>query len=591
MLIKDIMTEDFIKLSPYNTLRDAAIAFKNKDNFDTIVIVNEQGKPVSMITRKDFFDIIVGSEDLNTCLADVVRTKITKVSIEQEITNELKKDLYKIVVVDKEGQPVGVISREKLNRLDSIFQDTTCQEPFLNKIEEMRNLINYLDAVIDSSYDGIYITDKNGLTLRVNSAYERITGVKREELIGRYVEDLVKKGILSESITKRVVKSKQPITILQRIKTGKQVVITGSPIFDEKGEVKEVVTNVRDVTELKKLYEQLERSKALTQKYKLDIQNLKGQQNIVASSKKMRHIMEKVNIISRVDSTVLLTGESGVGKEVIATAIHESSPRNKGPFIKINCSAIPENLLESELFGYEPGAFTGARKSKPGMFELAHEGSLFLDEITEMPYKLQVKLLRVLQEQEIVRLGGIKSIKIDVRIIAATNKDIRKMVSEGRFREDLYYRLNVVPMHIPPLRERKDDIPVLANYFLEMFNKRYGMNKTFDKHVIEVLTDYHWPGNVRELKNIIERLVVSSLDKNITVDDIPEGILKKHENEGYSISVNKILPLKEAVEELECQLVNKAWEQYKTTYEMAKALQISQPTASRKMRKYLSIHR
>lgn len=470
-----------------------------------------------------------------------------------------------------------------------VFEDITRKQALMADLKCKQNVIYDLDAIINSSYDGIYITDATGLTLMVNSAYERITGCNKEELVGQYVEDLVKKGILSNSITKQVVRRKEPITILQRVKNGKQVVNTGSPIMNKAGEVEKVVTNVRDLTELNRLSEQLEKTRALSEKYESELLALKKQHDIIIKNEKMRKIMEKVSVIAKVDSSVMLLGESGVGKEIIATAIHEASGRKNKPFIKINCGAIPENLLESELFGYEPGAFTGANKSKPGMLELAHEGTLFLDEVAEMPLNLQVKLLRVLQDQVIVRLGGIRSYKINVRIITATNKDINRMVQEGRFREDLYYRLNVIPIQIPPLRERKSDIPILINHFLNNFNDLYGREKQMDRKVMDILMDYKWPGNVRELKNLIEMLVVCSPYDMITLDDVPETIFKREKGNGdESIVVNSVLPLKEAVEELESKLFNKAYLLSKTSYEVARVLKISQPTAFRKMKKYLS---
>jgi len=244
-------------------------------------------------------------------------------------------------------------------------------------------------------------------------------------------------------------------------------------------------------------------------------------QNIVARSVKMQEVLALVERVAATNSTVLLGGESGVGKDLIARAIHQNSRRASGPFIKINSTAIPDNLFESELFGYEKGAFTGANASKPGKFELADKGSLFLDEIGDVPAPIQVKLLRVLQEREFERLGGTKTLKVDVRLIAATNKDLRAALEQGTFREDLYYRLNVVPIDIPPLREHKEDIPDLVNHFLVRFTRENGKQvQEITPEALKLLMDYHWPGNVRQLENTVERAVALSADPVIHVEDI-----------------------------------------------------------------------
>jgi transcriptional regulator with PAS, ATPase and Fis domain len=301
----------------------------------------------------------------------------------------------------------------------------------------------------------------------------------------------------------------------------------------------------------------------------------------------MKKVFDFAARVAQVDSTVLITGESGSGKEIVAKTIHKLSKRKDGPLIQINCGAIPENLLESELFGYEPGAFTGASKEgKLGMFELAENGTLFLDEIGELPLNLQVKLLRVLQEREIVRVGGIKPKKINVRIIAATNKDLEKMVEKGMFREDLYYRLNVVRIKIPPLRERKTDIPPLIQHFLRKFNEKYEMNKKISPEVIERLIAYDWPGNVRELENLIERLVVIVIEDIIELKHLPDYLQASINSDHFQVSVSGIIPLKKASEDLEKQLISKALQKYGSTRKAAQILEVDQATIVRKAKKY-----
>jgi transcriptional regulator with PAS, ATPase and Fis domain len=300
----------------------------------------------------------------------------------------------------------------------------------------------------------------------------------------------------------------------------------------------------------------------------------------------MENILQLAAKIADVDSTVFILGESGVGKEVIARFIHKRSHRDKGPFVKINCGAIPETLLESELFGYETGAFTGAkRQGKPGLIEMANEGTLFLDEIGELPLNLQVKLLQVLQEHRLVRIGGIKPITVNIRVIAATNRDIENMVKKGEFREDLFYRLNVVPITIPPLRERRDDIIPLIYHFLEEYNRKYDKAKKISAEAKDILIKYNWPGNVRELENTVERLVVTVEEDVILPHHLPEN-LKEINIPLKVVNVDGIIPLKDAVEMVERQLLHKAVEQCNSTYDIAKILGVNQSTVVRKIQKY-----
>jgi len=288
-----------------------------------------------------------------------------------------------------------------------------------------------------------------------------------------------------------------------------------------------------------------------------------------------------------VDSTVLIMGEPGVGKGVISSRLHKLSKRSNGQFITVNCGAVPEHLLESELFGCEDGASNGTRKGvKKGLLELADGGTVFFDDITELPLSLQVKLLRVIQEQKLMRVGGNKYISVDIRFVAAANRDIQRLVEQGRFREDLYYRLNVIPIIIPPLRYRQEDIPALIEYFLEKLNIKYGTNKKFSREAIEVLRNYNWPGNVRELENLVERLQVTKEGNEISVSHLPEYIFESNSRFPNRIYVLDICPLKEAVEELEKQLVTIAYNRLQNTYKVAEALAINQSTVVRKIQKY-----
>lgn len=335
-----------------------------------------------------------------------------------------------------------------------VGSETQFLDNLLVDAHETEKLNRALDAIIENSYDGIYITDQNGITLYTNSAIERITGIPKEYYIGKSVDQLIKRGILNTSVTHKVVKLRRTVSVVQDNFAGKETLITGSPVFNEEGEIEQVVTNIRDLSDLNELMHELTKVNELNNQYKQEIEKLRkitSQDGVVFVSDKMKMIYEIAERISDIDATVLILGETGVGKDVLARNIYNRSIRSKkGDFVKINCGAIPADLLESELFGYEGGAFTGAnQKGKPGMFEVAESGILFLDEVGELPLQLQVKLLRALQEREIQRIGGTKPKKIDVRIIAATNRNLLEMVKVGEFREDLYYRLNVIPITIP----------------------------------------------------------------------------------------------------------------------------------------------
>ncbi|MDD3268307.1 MAG: sigma 54-interacting transcriptional regulator [Syntrophomonadaceae bacterium] len=481
----------------------------------------------------------------------------------------------------KDGKIIGSVA---------VLQDISELEELSRELKYVKELNEELDAIIESSFDGLYITDGDGITLRVNRAFETINGIDAKEFMGRNVDDIQREGLVSKSVSYLAIKQRTIVTIIQEYRNGKITLATGTPVFDKKGNIFRVVCNVRDITELNMLKQKLEQAQGLTQHYESQLRTLRmfsGTDKLIIKSPRMRNLMDTVIRLAEVDSTVMISGESGTGKEMIAEAIHNNSPRNKGPFIKVNCGAIPENLLESELFGYEYGAFTGARKEgKAGYFELASGGSLFLDEIGDLPFNLQVKLLRVLQSKEINRVGGRQALKVDVRIVAASNRDLQEMVQRKQFREDLYYRLNVIPVSLPPLRERKEDIPSLVVHFMELFNRKYKLNKRISPEVVEAFMAYEWPGNVREVENLIERLVVITPKDIISLDDLPAYLGTALLGASPQVSVSAILPLKDAVESLEKQLLQKAYIQFRTTRQMAKELQIDASTVVRKAAKY-----
>lgn len=456
---------------------------------------------------------------------------------------------------------------------------------------EDESYVKILEKIIETSFDGIYVTNSSADTILVNKSYERITGLKREELIGRNMAEFVSRGVMSEATSFFVLKNKKPLTLYQTFNTGKSALVTSTPFFDENGEIKMIVTNVRDITELKKLQDKDRKRNDENIKYKGIIEELKLQiasdDYIVAEDEKMLNLLLLAKRVARVDTTILITGETGTGKEVLAKYIYNNSARKDKPFIKINCGAVPENLIESEFFGYTEGSFTGALKGgKIGIFEAANNGTLLLDEIGELPLGMQVKLLRVLQDGKFERVGSNKTIKVDVRIIASTNKDLNKMVEKGLFRKDLFYRLNVVPLNIPPLRDRGSSIIPLAEYFLKVYNEKYGMKKTISNEALKYLYEYNWPGNIRELRNLIEMLVVTSIESTINSCNLPSNIREYMRMDEIDSSDN-ISKLSDAVGKVEKDLISKAYEKHGNVRDAAKELGIDPSTFVRKRKKYV----
>jgi PAS domain S-box-containing protein len=478
-----------------------------------------------------------------------------------------------------------IMAEGKVTGAVSVFQDISILENTSSELNYVKSLMHEQEAIINSSYDGMFITDGKGVVLRLNRAYERLTGIKASEVVGKSMKRLVEEKYYDQSVTLLVMERRESITINQIIKGGRKFLVTGNPIFDDKGDLFRVVTNVRDITELVNLQDQLSKTKEQTLKYKTELSHLRSMQleenDIVFRSRVMAQTVASATKVADVDSTVLITGDSGTGKELIAKLIHKKGKGIAKPFIKINCAALPEQLLESELFGYEGGAFTGAKKEgKPGLFELAHNGTLFLDEVGDMPLVLQVKLLRAIQEKEIFRVGGTKPISINVRIITATHRDLAKMVESGGFRRDLYYRLMVVPIHLAPLRDRKEDIPLLIMHFIDKFNRHFGYSKTISPQAVDKLMDYSWPGNVRELENVIERMMVTSADSELAVEHLPETFRAK------TLLPKRGTKLKAAVEQTEAYLLAEAFREHASWHKVAEELGIDRATVYRKAARY-----
>lgn len=452
----------------------------------------------------------------------------------------------------------------------------------------------FLKATLDAIHDGLIITDLNGTIIYANSAYTRILGVNLGKVINKKMRDLA-----PEALALKVMNTGKPI-IKQPLRVPGvdiDVVACSTPIY-ENNHIIGAVSIFKDVTEIRQLNEKLNQIKTFAEYLQEELEKNTALpssfQDMIGKSGKLQEALVRAVKASKSNVTVMVRGETGVGKELVAKAIHNASERAEKPFIKVNCAAIPENLLESELFGYEDGAFTGAKRGgKPGKFELAHTGTLFLDEIGDMSLALQAKLLRAIQEKEIERIGGIKSIPIDVRIIVATNQDLEKKVQERTFREDLYYRLNVYGIKIPPLRERKEDIPLLIFYFLNHFSKREKKKMPKIPQVyIKKLIRYCWPGNVRELQNTIECIVVSCESDTVEISDFPDYLteilaLNEEKTNNTNKDEDNNLNLKKLIAELEYATIIKALKFSSNNCSKAiKMLNISRSTFYEKLSRY-----
>ena len=464
------------------------------------------------------------------------------------------------------------------------LRDITEIKDSQSQLLEEKMSLDMIEDLLAHAYEGFALVDKEGRIVKWN--YHKLLGIKEEDAIGKHVTEVIENTRLH-----LVVKTgKKEIRDIQRIQ-GHDMVANRVPII-RGGEIIGAVGAVlfKDASDVREMAKELIELENKINEYKGEIERLQDSRytfnNIITQNPKMEYLKKLGRTAARSNSTVLILGESGTGKELFAQAIHKASYRKFGPFIPINCAAIPKELLESELFGYEAGAFTGARKEgKPGKFELANGGTIFLDEIGDMPLEMQVKLLRVLEEKEFERVGGNKKITLDARIIAATNEKIEEAVEKGKFREDLYYRLNVINIDIPPLRDRKEDIPLLCDHLIEYLSKELNTDKKkIDERTMEILMEYHWPGNVRELRNVLERAITLSSQKLILPNHLPERLVK---NKMEIKDGERVYPLKEVVAEAEKEAIIAALNQAKGNKTLAaESLGIHRTALYRKMEKY-----
>ncbi|MGE5701063.1 MAG: sigma-54 interaction domain-containing protein [Clostridia bacterium] len=462
-----------------------------------------------------------------------------------------------------------------------------------NPVEPSTNFkLSHLMNILNALADGIYISDADGTTLWLNDACENLCGYPKAELIGRNVAELEAIGIFNPSIARLVKETGKTTTAIQQVNNRSRFLVTGYLIHDEQGNPELIVGHARDITEAVRTSSQLEETEALLKRYSQEIEMMRRQvQNntantLVGSSRSYQSLLELLKKVAVVDTTLLINGETGVGKTFHAEHIHRLSDRCNGPFIHVNCSAIPEALIESELFGYQKGAFTGASQTgKIGLVKMAEKGTLFLDEISELPYHLQSKLLSLLQNKTYLPIGDTKTRIADVRIIAATNANLLDLVKAGKFRQDLYYRLNVLPIVVPPLRERREDIFPLLYFHLQAFNDKHHQERKFAPEVLDVLQQYDWPGNVRELENMVERLVITARDDEIVIADLPEELRSISMNVELR-SLGTGLSLTERLEQIEAELIQQSLHQHKSSRKTAAALGITQSLLMRRVKKY-----
>ena len=476
----------------------------------------------------------------------------------------------------------------------------------LHQLEDFNNALCYsdgylklskqLDAIFKGTSDGLWVMDSGGKIININTVSEMINGIRAKDVIGKSIYDLIDEGVFEGVVTPEILRTKRQFSTLSyNKKTQKRVLVTGTPILDEDGNVSLIVSNERDLTHWNAVKADLERSRKVAEKYKDEFEELSrlesGQPEIVAESKEMKQVLRIGMKLARMGaSNILIQGESGTGKGLLAKFIHDNGKRDSKPFIQINCAALPESLLEAELFGYEKGAFTGAREQgKIGLFELAHEGTLFLDEIGDLPLSVQAKILKYLDDQEILPLGGIQRKKVDCCVIAATNRDLEQLTEQAHFRKDLFFRLNTFRIHIPPLRRRPVDVIKMTEYFLDAYNKEYQVQRRISPEAKLKLQGYRFPGNVRELQNIIKNAVVLSemdLLDEIFTDNTGFGQKMFAGDDRSNSGLQYPMRLQDKISRVEKEVLSDALTRFRSTRKIAQNLGTSQSSVMRKMKKY-----
>ncbi|MBG9545487.1 Fis family transcriptional regulator [Cytobacillus firmus] len=536
--VKNWMTPSPFCIQPGQTLAEASKMMASL-HLESLPVADESNRLVGMITSRKLLNYFAQGNPGDALIGSIPKSNQAAVRPDDSILDIMSLPYDQLPVTGEDGELLGILTARDI--LDGLSK-------YLYKLRQQHNSEGALGAILESAYEGIAVVDENGILQEFNEAYSRFTGIKREDAIGRHVTEVIDNTHLHETVKTGIAER----GVLQNIQ-GHDMVVHRIPLWKE-GRIAGAIGMLifEGVTEVYKIYEKLQENQdakpdLFTKKKENDSRVTLDQ--IIGTSEGITEVKRLARKAARTVATVLITGESGTGKEMFAKSIHHLSPFSTGPFISVNCGAIPEHLFESELFGYEEGAFTGAKKGgKPGKFELADNGTIFLDEIGEMPLVMQTKLLRVLQEKEAERVGGVKKYQINVRIIAATNRNLMHMVETGEFREDLYYRLNIIQLHIPPLRERKKDIPVLLVHYLKEICERYQVpGKLFTSEAVNAFVQHPWRGNIREMVNTVEQLVTLVDGKVIDYHHLPEmlkkpePVLKKENPAAGSIEEAKLL--------------------------------------------------
>ncbi|MFN2745408.1 MULTISPECIES: sigma 54-interacting transcriptional regulator [unclassified Bacillus (in: firmicutes)] len=558
----------------FNSMNDGMIFI---DIREEIILFNKMAEEMTGTKRHEAIGQHIKNVIPTTKLPRILNTREPEYNQKQFLHPNRQIVTTRIPIIDDGGTLLGALS---------IFKDITDAVELAEEVTNLKEVRTMLEAIIQSSDEAISVVDENGNGMMINRAYTKMTGLTKEQVIGKPANTDISEG---ESMHLKVLETRRPVRGV-RMKVGpnkKEVIVNVAPIIVD-GILKGSIGVIHDVSEIQSLTNELNRARQI-------IRTLEAKYtfaDIIGSSEQMLVALEQAKLGAKTPATILLRGESGTGKELFAHAIHNESDRKYNKFVRVNCAAISESLLESELFGYEEGAFSGARRGgKKGFFEEANNGSIFLDEIGELSLNTQAKLLRVLQEKEIVRVGGTKPIPVNVRIIAATNVNIEKALADGRFREDLYYRINRYPISIPPLRQRKEDIEALSRHLIGKINQEYGRNvKGLTKHALKSLKARKWPGNVRELENVLERAMIFLKPQMefIDLEHLPEADLPKKKTEiGYAFPDIENEKLSDAVERFEAHVIKEMLEKYQyNRTKTAKALGVSIRNLYYKMDKY-----
>lgn len=573
---------------PHQTLSEAAQILLDK-RVTYLPVVDEHRYLLGLISRSRIMRILMEQQPLNQPVNHVMIKDPVTVSPETSILEAYQIQVSCLPVVNNHRKLEGLLTRQALMEAYNYY---------IQQLQSKEYTAEILNIVLESAYEGIVVVDEQAIIREFNSAYSRFLGVRKEDVIGRKVTDVIENTrlhiVLKTGVPERgfIQKINGQDMVVHRIPIWKDQRVVGAIgmlIFEGVSEVYHILQRIQNLYVSKHTDTKNKVEKSVT--IPLMQKNRVTFDQIIGNSECLQRVKRIARRAAKVTSTVLITGESGTGKELFAKAIHYNSKYADGPFISVNCSAIPEHLLESELFGYEDGAFTGAKKGgKPGKFEQANHGTIFLDEIGDMPLSMQAKILRVLQERTVERVGGTESISLDIRVIAATNANLQELVKQGKFRADLFYRLNIIPIHLPPLRERKEDIPKLISYSLEQLSIKNGISsKQFHQDTIKKMMEYDWPGNVRELLNTVEMLLVLSENDVITPHDLPEKFFEsssvpKIENQSREL---KVVSMKDMMEQHEYELIIQTLEDCNgNKAAAARKLGIHRSTLYEKLKKY-----